>query len=410
MRFRVANFGDYPSDLKLPWTRPLGEWPQELFVDVARGISRNLVRFVAHRGAVFAIKELDERIALREYSLLRSLRELRVHVVEPIGLVSEREPTQTGTPRPALLVTRFLAHSLPFRTVLASSPPREEAERLLDAQAELLVELHLAGFFWGDCSLSNTLFRRDAGRFSAYLVDAETGELHPQLSNGQRAHDLTIAEENIAGELMDVRAGYGLPVGLDPVEAAAALPRRYHELWDELTHEEIYSSQEQYRVDRRIARLNALGFDVEELETQPIEGGRRILLRAKVVEPGHHRRRLQELTGLTAEENQARRLLNDLDRYRAWQSGLEGQAIPEEVAAFRWLQEVYRPVLERIPSEYRRRLDDAEIFHQLLEHRWYMSESRGQDVPAAEVVPSYVESVLARLPAVPYHPSSENTS
>lgn len=410
MRFRVANFGDYPSDLKLPWTRPLGEWPQELFVDVARGISRNLVRFVAHRGAVFAIKELDERIALREYALLRSLRELRVHVVEPVGLVSEREPTRTGASRPALLVTRFLAHSLPFRIVLASSPPREEAERLLDAQAELLVELHLAGFFWGDCSLSNTLFRRDAGRFSAYLVDAETGELHPELSNGQRAHDLTIAEENIAGELMDVRAGYGLPAGLDPLEAAAALPRRYRELWDELTHEETYSSQEQYRVDQRIARLNALGFDVEELETQPIEGGRRIRLRAKVVEPGHHRRRLQELTGLTAEENQARRLLNDLDRYRAWQSDLGGQAIPEEVAAFRWLQEIYRPMLERIPPEYRGRLDDAEIFHQLLEHRWYMSERRGQDVPAAEVVPSYVESVLAKLPAGLHRPSSEKPS
>ena len=68
----------------------------------------------------------------------------------------------------------------------------------------LLVRLHLAGFFWGDVSLSNTLFRRDAGAFAAYLVDAETGELHDRLSDGQREHDLDIARVNIAGELMDL--------------------------------------------------------------------------------------------------------------------------------------------------------------------------------------------------------------
>ncbi len=77
---------------------------------------------------------------------------------------------------------------------------------MLDALAQLFVQLHLNGFFWGDCSLSNTLFRRDAGALRAFLVDAETGEQHPSLSDGQRAHDLLIAEENIAGELLDLAA------------------------------------------------------------------------------------------------------------------------------------------------------------------------------------------------------------
>ena len=100
------------------------------------------------------------------------------------------------------------------------------SDRLLDALVNLLIRLHVAGFFWGDCSLSNTLFRRDAGALGAYVVDTETGELHPQLSDGQRLHDLLVAEENIAGELMDVTAE-GLEHGMEPVGAAEELGRRY---------------------------------------------------------------------------------------------------------------------------------------------------------------------------------------
>lgn len=53
-----------------------------------------------------------------------------------------------------------------------SSSLERYRDHLLDAISGLLVQLHLAGTFWGDCSLSNTLFRRDAGALQAYLVDA----------------------------------------------------------------------------------------------------------------------------------------------------------------------------------------------------------------------------------------------
>jgi hypothetical protein len=293
-----------------------------------------------------------------------------------------------GESRRGLVVTRFLQHSMPFRHVISRGVTVLQAHQLLDALAELLVNLHLAGFFWGDCSLSNALFRLDAGRYSAYLVDAETGEMHVALSDGQRRHDLTIAEENVTGEFMDIQAGFGLPEGLDPIDLGAGLTSRYEQLWTELTREEVFAAQEQYRVDSRIKRLNELGFDVEELDIETIEGGHKIRLRVQVVEPGHHRRRLEALTGLDVQENQARRLLNDLDHFRAWQSELEGQAIPEDEAAQRWLEEVYRPTLAAIPPAEAAKLDPAEIFHQLLEHRWYMSERTGRDLPLAEVVPS----------------------
>jgi hypothetical protein len=405
MRFRLAQPDDYPAGLNLPWALPLGQWPDNLFVDFARGLHRNPVRFTEFSGSVYAIKELLEHVAEREYRLLRALQQLGLPVVEPIGLVTGRPEPTGAADRWGLVVTRYLRHSIPFRHVIERGTTEAQAQQLLDALAELLVNLHLVGFFWGDCSLSNALFRLDAGRYRAYLVDAETGEIHPALSAGQRAHDLQIAQENVAGEFMDLKAGFGLPGNLDPIGLAAGLVSRYEDLWIELTREEVFAANEQYRVDARIARLNTLGFDVEELDLQGIEGGHKIRLRVKVVEPGHHRRRLEALTGLDVQENQARRMLNDLEHHRARWSQLEGRRLDERAVARRWLEEVYQPTVAAIPVGQRGKLDEAEIFHQLLEHRWYLSEREQRDVPSAEVVLSYVADVLAPM-QVPVPPGA----
>ena len=400
MRFRLAKPDDYPAGPSLPWAMPLEDWPADLFVDVERGLHRNLVRFTEYGGAIYAIKELLEHVAEREFMLLRSLEQLSLPVVEPIELVTDRPVPAGRQDRYGLLVTRYLKHSMPFRHVIARGT-EAQAHQLLDALAEMLVSLHLAGFYWGDCSLSNALFRLDAGRYSAYLVDAETGEIHPTLSAGQRAHDLQIAQENVAGEFMDLKAGVGLPGSLDPVELAAGLVQRYEDLWIELTREEVFHANEQYRVDARITRLNQLGFDVEELDIQGIEGGHKVRLRVQVVEPGHHRRRLEALTGLDVQENQARRMLNDLEHHRALWSEPGGHRLAERDAARRWLEEVYQPIIAAIPAGQRGKLDNAEIFHQLLEHRWYLSERKGFDLSTEEAVDSYVNDVLAKMPLAP---------
>ena len=238
-------------------------------------------------------------------------------MVEAVGVVT-RTPGEDRHEPEAVLITRHLDFSLPYRLLFSGPGVADLRNSLLDALAELLVRIHLAGFFWGDCSLSNTLFRRDAGTLSAYLVDAETGDLHPQLSTGQRAHDLQIAEENVAGELLDLEAAdVGLPSGLDPLETAAEVPRRYEALWSELTREDVFGPDETYRIDERLRRLNELGFDVEEVQLVGDAGGQTLRLNPQVVEPGHHRRRLHTLTGLDVQENQARRLLNDLATFRA---------------------------------------------------------------------------------------------
>ena len=298
----------------------------------------------------------------------------------------------SGEILPSALVTAHLKFSLPYRALFTQVLRPDTATRLVDALAVLLVRLHNVGFFWGDVSLSNTLFRRDAGAFAAYLVDAETGELHESgLTRGQRMHDLDIARTNIAGEIMDLEAGGRLEGGVDAIAIADGIVSSYHSLWAALTDSETFGSDEAWRLTERVQRLNDLGFDIGEMSIKATTDGTRVSIQPKVVDAGHHQRRLIRLTGLDVEENQARRLLNDLDEFRVRVSRVGDD---EEMAAHEWLTRVFEPVVKAIPWDMRAKLEPAEVFHQVLEHRWYMSQARGRAVPIAEVLTSYIDDVL----------------
>ena len=381
--------------LSLPWSEPLEDWRDERLVEIRmRGISRHIVRFVEEGGELYALKSIGESLARREYRLLRGLAEASVPAVDVVGIVADRGPDAD-----AILVTRFLDYSTTYRALFSNPRGGLPTDRLLDAMVELLVRLHLSGFFWGDCSLSNTLFRLDAGALEAYLVDAETSEQHSTLTDGQRSWDLELAWERVGGELMDLQAGELLPPEVEPFEVADELPRRYKRLWDELTREEILRPEEQrYRIAQRLRRLNELGFDADEVELISTGEGNRLRVRTRVAESGHDRRQLFLRTGIDAEENQARRMLSDITSFRGYLEQKVGHPVSETVAASRWLEEVYDVVLAAIPESLRGRLAPAEIFHEILEHRWYLSESEGRDVGTTAAANSYFATVLPQVP------------
>jgi hypothetical protein len=379
-----------PALLDLPWSTPLEEWPADHLVALPQGISRHVVRFVRLGGTVYAVKETGERVAEREYDLLRALERIDFPAVEAVAIVADRA-TPDGEPLDPVLITRHLQFSLPYRALFSHTLRPETMTRLLDALAALIVRMHLTGFFWGDCSLSNTLFRRDAGAFAAYLVDAETGALHPTLSKGQRGEDLEIARVNIFGEALDLQAAGLLHESIDPEVVSEEVVERYDRLWHEITYEQEVKREDRHDIEGRIRRLNELGFDVAEVAMSLVDGGYRV--RPKVVDAGYHTRRLLRLTGLDAEENQARRLLNDLDTYRA-----ESDLSDEQQAAHRWLTEVFEPVVRAVPAHLRRKLEPSELFVQVIEHRWRLSEEAGRDVGLAPAVQSFLADVLVHRP------------
>jgi len=381
-----------PELLDLPWDLPLEEWPDENVAALPKGISRHTVRFIYLGKHIVAVKETTEALAIREYDMLHKLDRLDVPCVEPVAIVSGRADKNGGA-LPTALVTRHLRFSLPYRALYSQTLRPDTATRLADALAVLLVRVHIVGFFWGDVSLSNTLFRRDAGSFAAYLVDAETGELMPgSLSDGQRENDLEIARVNVAGELMDLQAGGRLDEDIDPIDVSNSILDSYRSLWSELTGWQSFDQSERWRIAERVQRLNELGFDIENLAITSDETGSKLHIQPKVVDAGHHTRRLLRLTGIDAGENQARRLLNDLDGYRAVHYPDDDS--DEEMVAHEWLSGVYDPVIRAIPKEYRGKLEPPEMFHQWLEHRAKRSQKESRKVSREDSVQSYIEEVL----------------
>ncbi|GAW48533.1 MULTISPECIES: DUF4032 domain-containing protein [unclassified Nocardioides] len=388
----VANRPD-PALLGLPWSTPLEEWTEHV-VPLPRGLSRHVVRIIRLGDNTYAVKETVEEIAFREYRLLRDLQRLGLPAVRAQGVVTGRVDEQ-GEELPAALLTQHLQFSLPYRSLFSHGLSADNLPSLVDAMVVLLVRLHLADFFWGDVSLSNVLFRRSAGGFAAYLVDAETGELKTSLSDHMREYDLTIATENVFAELLDLQASDSLDHEVQAHEIVDMLVARYRALWDELTAAEEFSTGEMWRIEQRVERLNDLGFDVDELDIVTDWDGHRIRIQPKVVELGHHRRELQALTGLDVEDAQARRLLNDIASFTAHHDlGREDRSL----VANKWLTQIYEPIMAMIPPEARGKLEPAEIYHELLAHRWYLSEAAGHEVDFFDSARDYMENVLMHKP------------
>jgi tRNA A-37 threonylcarbamoyl transferase component Bud32 len=378
IRLRASS----PGLLALPWLDPLATWPEDAasFRELNVGPSRHLVRFVEADYLLYALKELPSRIADKEYRVLRDLEIRELPAVRPVGLV---EQPDTGN---SILVTEYLEHSWQFRRLFRRLPRElvKHRERLLDAIAGLLVDLHRAGVYWGDCSLANTLFKRDGQLLQAFLVDAETSEVHPVLSDGQRAYDLDILVENVAGDLIDVsmELGEGGERVDEDLAAAESIADRYRALWGELTHEETFGRDERYKVEARVRRLNELGFAIDELALEPATADRSTLrLKVAVANRRFHAQELQRLTGLEVGEGQATILLNDL-RAHQLRLAAEGPGAPagDVVAGFRWRTDVFEPGMAKAAAALGDVADPIQAYCDLIEVRWLLSERAGRDV------------------------------
>ena len=399
--------------LALPWDRPLSEWvvPDVPLRDIAVGMSRHLVKFVDADDQLWAVKDMPPRVAIKEYDVLRQLEDMGLPAVRPAGLVLQPEFDT------AILVTRYLEGSWQYRRLFMRLPPDQPRHRarLLDAMAGLLVELHRHGVFWGDCSLANTLFSRDGQLLQAWLVDAETSEIHPSLSRGQRRHDLEILVENVAEGLVDLAERLGRPEEMHSTLIAEAeqVQVRYETLWELLHAEPAFGFSDRYRVEGTIRRLNELGFAVDELSLQPDSADpSRLKLHVAVGDRRYHAQRLQELTGLDVGEGQARILLGDLRAYQAQLCREVGHDVDERTAARLWVIEVLTPYEQLAHEAVHHTGTPIQAYCDLLEVRWLLSEKDAHDVGtnralaalARDVIPtdSAAKMAVAEIPTAPF--------
>jgi hypothetical protein len=270
------------------------------------GPSRHLVRFVETDGRRWALKELPQRIAAREYAVLRDVESMGLPAVRAAGLVLQSPEVPEAGEGNAILVTRYLERSWQYRRLFMRLPPNRPRHRarLLDAMAGLLVDLHRHGVFWGDCSLANTLFSRDGQLLQAWLVDAETSEIHPELTAGQRRHDLDILVENVAGGMIDLAIRLERPPEIfdSLIEEAAGVAERYTALWDALHAVPEVAFSDRLEIESRIRALHDLGFAVDEVRLEPAGAEDRLRPQVVVAERRYHAVELAALTGLEVGE------------------------------------------------------------------------------------------------------------
>jgi hypothetical protein len=376
-----------PDFLDLPWEKRVSEWQHDRLVEMPTGIHRHPVVFVAYDEGVFVIKELQRRAANGEYHVLRSLEDRTTRSVEPVGLV-DRVWVDRHEEQSAAVITRYVDHSFPYRHLVSGPGFGPRRVQMLDAVAGLLVELHLAGCYWGDCSLSNLLYRYDAEAIEAIMIDGETSRLHERLSDGQRAEDLEIMKLNLAGEMADIAAMTGVDIELADYTLGDDVEKSYHSLWEELNEELIITRNESFRIRGRIARLNELGFAVNDVYLDPTDQGNLVRMKVEVGGRTFHSERLRQQTGIEASENQARVILSDLNYYLAKHGA--ATASGKSVGTFKWLTNSYEPMVKQI-SELRGG-DPVQGYCDLLNHRFILARRRNQDVDNEDALADWIQA------------------
>jgi len=376
----------HPNFLDLPWEVAVDEWSSDRLVEMPTGIHRHPVVFVAYDEGVYVIKELPKAVSEREYEVLGTL-ETRTHrSAVPVALVNrgwlEADSEQSGA-----VITEYVKHTFPYRRLVSGLGFGPRRNKLLDSVAGLLVELHLAGCFWGDCSLSNLLYRYDAGAIEAVMIDAETSTIRNELSDGQRNEDLEIMKENLAGEMADIAALNGFDLDSADLDIGTDIEKRYLDLWEELRKDLVIVRDEGYRIRERIARLNDLGFSVHDVELEASGNTNLVKMTAHVGSRTFNSDRLRELTGLLASENQAKILLGDLSYFLAKSGGVT--STEKSVGVFKWLTTAFEPTVGRIADVWSGD-DPVQGYCDFLNHRMKLASERKKDVPDSQAFDSWL--------------------
>jgi hypothetical protein len=373
----------------LDWDTALNDWEHERLVEVPTGIHRHPVRFVGYPEGLYAIKELPRRLAFHEFDTLRTLSNTIRPIARPVGVV-DRHWLDESIEGAGAVITRYVDHAFPYRELIQGSGFGARRDQMLDAFAGLLVQLHLIGCFWGDCSLSNVLYRYDANQIEAIMIDAETSRLYETMTDGQRLEDIEIMIMNVAGGMADIAASQGVDVDDADLNLGEDIADRYGALWDELQYDIVIGPNERYRIRERIQRLNDLGFDAEDVELTPDpSGGDRVVVKIAVGGRNFHSNRLRELTRIEASENQASQILADLQYHEAKLGSTT--ATGKSIAAIKWRVDVFEPLLERLAVVVGSDADPVQAYCDFLHHRFLLAQKQERDVPNDEAFQDWLD-------------------
>lgn len=405
---------------RLPWGAPLAQWDElgARILSIRKGESRHEVIFVEVGGRRYAIKETSPEAAEREIDVYEQVKPRHIPTLEPVGWVvvgGERiEVGQMGG-RPVYMsgdtgycVTRLAERVLP-QSILYRYPFTDANKRLLwNAIAELLVDLHDAGVYWGDPSLANVLMDLSGQRLTAVMADAETAEVAPgPLSEGLRQQDLDAFVESLTWQAEDIRLARGLAEGAELITEGDAfyVISRYAGLRADRQAAQRAHSGGLLDLERRLERLSALGYGVLNLRrfarlrpqrAAAEDDGPEMWLpedevRIATLRPAWYTQRVHDLLGVRAPRVAAERIYRQLSMHKYLLSQREGRDVGMDTAARDWLIHYHEPLMRFLESY----LPSADLVRRyetyiaILNHTWRMSLEQGRAIPIEEGAMDY---------------------
>lgn len=197
---------EYQQELiDLPWNQPLEKWDSSeiKFLDVRKGVSKHLIRFIRTKNFSFAIKQTNPISAYFENESLIKLLQNGIHALRPVGYVFYKKNLFMKNSDPdnvlAFLITLLEEKSIPHSILFGWDFTEHNRKLIYEASAELIANLHFNNIYWVDASLANILVKfiklkdengRTFTELKAFLADAETVNFLKNISENQKQDDL----------------------------------------------------------------------------------------------------------------------------------------------------------------------------------------------------------------------------
>jgi len=193
--------------------------------------------------------------------------------------------------------------------------------------------------------------------------------------------------------MSDIAVSQGYDLDAADLEIGFDITERYAALWNELTTDLLIGEGERYRIRERVARLNALGFSVADVDVTPQGDSHRVRIEVSVGSRTFHTQRLRELTGIHAADNQARQILSDMRYHRAKHGQPYDPDSPtaRTVSAMNWRMNRFEPFTLRI-AELRPETDPIQGFCDYLNFRFAIAADRGRDVDSRLAFEEWIEA------------------
>ena len=365
-KYLVLNLEpEYRADLEnLPWNIPLNKWDDSHvnFLDIRKGISKHIVRFIKTKDYSFAVKQTNPISAYFESETFTKLLQKGIHTLIPAGYVFYKknlfEMNSEESEGLAFIVTILETKSIPHSILFKWDFSEESRKSIYKAAAELLANLHFKNIYWGDASLSNILIK-------FIKVQDEKGKLHTELKAFLSDSETIQILKKIGNE-----------------HIKKDLKRFFNSM--ETIDEEFPKAKS----DKTISSLdNDKSFFEKEYKAN-------YALLVKIQE-------FEDSTGLKVHKHFFRitdqysieSILKQIEEHKWYLSEKNGSEVETTFAANDWIEKIYKPIIKEFNKlkifDYFPNTNSVKLYTDIMAHKYYLSLEKGEDVGIYSAIRSY---------------------